>query len=282
LPLAAAALAQAEQNSAADTPSAANVLPSRFVRVEAFDFARILPPPPAPDSLAGRADLDAVLQAQAWRTPEQVDWARLVDKKLRGVFIGAYGEILGSWFAPEKFPDIVALTNEIVNDVVPLELAAKKVYPRLRPFAADPRVHPCVDRSPTGSYPSGHTAFAFVWAATMAEIFPERGAEFFERAHRIAWGRVIGGAHFPTDLEGGQVLATAIMAEMNKSEAFQKAVEKCRAEAKPFHGAGAVSWPQPAAMSMPRRWRTVLGMANSSARIFWNRRAASLCPGRPV
>ena len=39
--------------------------------------------------------------------------------------------------------------------------------------------------------------------------------------------------------------------------------------------------PQPAAMSMPRRWRTVLGSWNSSARICWKRRAASLRVGWP-
>jgi len=41
------------------------------------------------------------------------------------------------------------------------------------------------------------------------------------------------------------------------------------------------NWPQPAAMSMPRRCRTVLGSLNSSARIFWKRRAASLRVGAP-
>jgi hypothetical protein len=34
-------------------------------------------------------------------------------------------------------------------------------------------------------------------------------------------------------------------------------------------------------MSIPRRWRTVLGRPYSSARIRWNRRAASLREGAP-
>jgi len=230
----AAALAPAEQISATKATYPANIPPTHFVQIEAFDFSRILPAPPTPDSLAAKADLEAVLQVQAWRTTEQVVWAKLVDEKIRSVLMSADVEILGPWFAPEKFPEIVVLTSAVVADVTSVALAAKNVHHRLRPFAADERVHPCVGRPANGSYPSGHTAIAFAWAATMTELFPGKRAEFAERAHRIAWGRVIGGVHFPTDLEGGRLLAAAIMAEMNKSDAFRAAVERCRTEINPL------------------------------------------------
>ena len=42
------------------------------------------------------------------------------------------------------------------------------------------------------------------------------------------------------------------------------------------------SWPQPAAMSMPRRWRTVLGISNSADKMCWNVLAGAECFGRPA
>ena len=37
--------------------------------------------------------------------------------------------------------------------------------------------------------------------------------------------------HFPSDLEGGRLLAAAIVAEELKNAAFRAVLEKCRAEA---------------------------------------------------
>jgi acid phosphatase (class A) len=86
----------------------------------------------------------------------------------------------------------------------------------------------------TNSYPSGHSLRAFVVAAVLGDVFPDRQAELEARAHRVAWGRVIGGVHFPTDDVGGRIAAQAIVAELRKSPAYRAAVEKCRAEAAPF------------------------------------------------
>ena len=66
-----------------------------------FDLRAILPPPPAPGSIAASADLESVLQAQAWRTPEQVAWAQFVEKKFFDTpSMGA----LGPWFNEHDFP----------------------------------------------------------------------------------------------------------------------------------------------------------------------------------
>ena len=51
-----------------------------FLRTDTLDFAKILPAPPEPGSLAAGADLNAVLQVQAWRTPEEVAWAKRIEK----------------------------------------------------------------------------------------------------------------------------------------------------------------------------------------------------------
>jgi acid phosphatase (class A) len=206
---------------------------AHFFAPEAIDLAKILPPPPAPDSIAGRADLEAVLQAQAWRTPEQVTWAQLVAK---GDMFAVYktGGAFDAWFTKENLPATAALLKAVMEDMRTTSAAYKKLYPRPRPFLADSRIQPCVERPDSDSYPSGHATVIFIWAGVLTEIFPEKSADISACAHRAIWGRVIGGVHFPTDLMGGRLLAEAALAELKKSPAFHAAVEKCRAEAEPF------------------------------------------------
>ena len=75
---------------------------------------------------------------------------------------------------------------------------------------------------------------AFVWAAVLGEIFPDRQAELNTWAHQVAWGRVMGGVHFPTDLMGGRILAEAVVEALRKNPAYRADIEKCRAEVAPF------------------------------------------------
>jgi acid phosphatase (class A) len=43
---------------------------------------------------------------------------------------------------------------------------------------------------------------------------PEKHAELFERAAEHAVSRVIAGVHYPSDLQGGQLAATALVANL--------------------------------------------------------------------
>ena len=192
----------------------------------ALDLAAILPAPPAPGSLAAQADLETVLQAQAWRTPEQVAWAKVTEKA--DVFDNA--SVLGGRFAKNNLPATAVFFENLGDDVYAVGEAAKNLYLRARPFQADARVQPCTELPTSNSYPSRHVLFVYVWAGVLAEIFPEQRVELFDRAHRAAWGRVLAGVHFPTDLEGGRRLAEATVTELKKIPAFRAAIEKCRAE----------------------------------------------------
>jgi acid phosphatase (class A) len=226
LPLSARMQAPAMDHVMAPTASVA----AHYVPSGVLDLKQVLPMPPAQGSLAGQADLEAVLQAQAWRTPEQVAWALAVEKG--DVFANA--AVLGGWFTKENLPATAELFKNIGEDVRALGEQAKKVHLRDRPFKFDARVQPCVTASDTNSYPSVHATSAFVWAAVLAEIFPEKQAELFERAHRMAWSRVLGGVHFPSDVVGGRLLAEALVAELKKNAAFAAALERARAEVVPW------------------------------------------------
>lgn len=217
--------ATGQENTMNATPAAAVVAP-HFVKLTSFDFAKILPAPPVAGSVGEQAEIEAVLQAQAWRTPEQVAWAKRIERMT--VFDNA--DVLGAWFKKENLPATTALFAAVADDVRAVGEVAKKLHARPRPFVTDPRVQPCVEKPTTDSYPSGHSTSAFVWAALLAEVFPEKREALFEHAHRLGWGRVLGGVHYPGDLVAGRRLAEAVVAELRKSADFRATLEKCRAE----------------------------------------------------
>ena len=228
LALAALALCQPLGVLRAQEAAVATPAPGRFMDPAVVDLAKALPAPPEADSLAAQADLEAVLQAQAWRTPDQVAWAKQIDAD--GDFDSA--AVLGPWFNAEKLPVCARFLKDVAKDVKRVSARAKDVYHRPRPFRVSPDVKPCVFEPPvfSYSYPSGHSTRAFARALVLAEVFPERRAELLAFAHKAAWGRILGGVHFPSDDVGGRLLAEATVTAMLKSPAFQKAVAECRQE----------------------------------------------------
>lgn len=205
---------------------AAGALAPRFADPAAFDFARLLTPPPAPGSIAALADLESVLQAQASRTPEQVEWARLIERD----HVFHHASVLGRWFTRENLPLTDAFFRELNDDLRWIDTEAKKPFRRPRPSVSHPEVQPCVTVGASTGYPSGTAIQAFAWAELLAEILPERRDQLVARAHRAAWGRVIGGVHYPSDLVAGRLLAAPLLAECRKNPAFARAFAACRAE----------------------------------------------------
>lgn len=189
-------------------------------------FREALPQPPTPDSLAAQSDLETVLQVQAWRTPDQVALAqRLV---LEDPF--SFSEVLGAQFNSQNFPRTADLLKTVLTDSYAVSLTLKDVFIRKRPHLDDPRVKPCVELSTSPSYPSGHATRAYLTATLLAGLFPDRQEALLAFARKAAWARVQGGIHFPTDLEGGRLLAAALAAELQKSAAFRLRLDACMAE----------------------------------------------------
>ena len=204
---------------------------ANFLSADAIDARALLPPPPAADSLVTRAELDVVLQFQAARTPEQVTRCQQIE----GEDIFLFGsEVLGPWFNATQLPQTAAFFAQVKDDFLPINRAAKGVYPRRRPPFADARVKPCVEFSDSGAYPSGHGIQSSMWAGLLSAIFPEHAAGFAQRAEETRRVKLISGVHYPTDLVAGQLLGEAVARELLKSAAVQKAVTEIRAEAASF------------------------------------------------
>jgi acid phosphatase (class A) len=217
---------RAAEVSGMAVPATTKAPVTHFAGPKSIDCEKILTPPPAPGTLGGLADLEVVLQYQASRTPDQVTWAKIVDKNDLTLF----ADLLGNWFSKENLPGTAKFLTEVDEDRRAATDTVKKVYARLRPWMVDPRVQPCVPKPTNESYPSGHTVSIFTRAYVLAEILPEKKDELMAFAHRAAWGRIYGGVHFPTDIVGGMTLAGPFVAELKKSAAFQEQVAKSKAE----------------------------------------------------
>lgn len=204
--------------------------PAGYLARESIDVKALLPAPPAAGSLAALGDLETVRQVQALRTEQDVAWAIFIEDDT--VFHNA--SVLGPWFTKEKLPHTAEFFARITADVMAVSYRAKDLFLRPRPPKVDPSIRPCVRLAESGSYPSRHSTQAFVWAYVLGEIFPEHQAELLERAHRAAWGRVLSGVHYPTDLIGGKILGDAIITELRKLPEYRAGVEKCRQEAAPY------------------------------------------------
>ncbi len=199
---------------------------ARFVRVQELDFLALLPSPPPAGSIAAAADLDTVLQVQASRSPEDIAWARTIEKD--DVFLNR--AIVGEWLEPSNLPVTAAFFRSLATDLKAIDTASKLPFKRHRPYEVDARVKPCVSLPSSSSYPSGSALQALVWAELLAELVPGKRAALLERAHRAAWGRVIGGVHFPTDIEAGRRLAAPFLAACRANPEFRARFDAVREE----------------------------------------------------
>jgi undecaprenyl-diphosphatase len=110
----------------------------------------------------------------------------------------------------------VAVTSAVVN------IALKRVGQRPRPErAADQPVERGAQMPTSHSFPSGHSASAFAFAAGVGHRLPVVAAPVHAAAGLVAYSRVHTGVHYPGDVLAGSVLGTAI------AQVTTRAVDRC-------------------------------------------------------
>jgi acid phosphatase (class A) len=187
--------------------------------------AAIVAPFPARDSPEGAADLAIVLWEQRTRTPEEVARARSEEV----LSLEDFAAVLGPGFVPARRPLTEALLARAARAARPCVGALKRGFARPRPYAADPRVSPAVEREDSASYPSGHATRAALFAALLAELAPARREVLLRRGAQIGADRVIAGVHYPSDVAAGQRLGDAVAQVLLAEPDFREALEGVRA-----------------------------------------------------
>lgn len=205
-----------------------------YVDPAALDLSA-LPAPPLPGTLAADADLETILQLQAWRTEAEVAWALALDH----LDIFGAGAAVGPWFTRAALPRCAQVLEEALGDGESLNKIAKLKFRRLRPPYFDARVKPCVKilpfpagEPPAGfySYPSGHSTSIFILAELVSDLVPDRREAMQDWAHKAAWSRMFAGVHFPSDDVGGMRLAAIAVKGMKANPAFREALAACAEE----------------------------------------------------
>ena len=193
--------------------------------VPAGQFKTVLfPPPPAPDSDTQKADIAAILDWQKKRTGADCAKAGITASDTYDSFWGARS------LFPQPLPgEVKEFFDRLTSDLESAVTNIKDRYQRPRPYKAYPdQAQPCIKKSGSYSYPSGHASFSRVFANVLTDIAPERRSEFFAKADEIAQDRVIGGVHFPTDIAAGKAFGDLYHAELLKSPEYLKDIEKMK------------------------------------------------------
>lgn len=223
-----AVLAAATSGLAADP---APVVAPEFFHAAGFDWRAVVTAPPAPDSISAQGEHELAVMLDTTRTPGQVALAKRYEQFDE---FSLMAPVLGDWCTAQNLPRTHAIFQQIYRECRPTIEAAKAGYNRPRPSVYDPALRPAVAKPVTTSYPSGHAYSAACIAAVLAAVFPEHAADWEKQAALVRWSRVVGGAHYPSDVIAGKILGEAVARELLRSPRMQQAVAEIRAECAPY------------------------------------------------
>jgi len=202
---------------------------------EVANSLEILPPPP--DENSKMFDVDKTMY----------EWGKTLRDKPRGKqafddanlhgsgVANAFSKAFGFEISEKNTPQIFKLVKNMREDAGDLATRhAKKHYNRVRPFIFF-KENTCnleqqKELSTNGSYPSGHTAIGWATALVLAEINSERKNEILKRGYEVGESRVICGYHFQSDIDAGRLVASAVVSELHRNDAFIAQLKKAKKE----------------------------------------------------
>jgi acid phosphatase (class A) len=139
----------------------------------------------------------------------------------------------------KRLPRFVLLLNRVAEDSFAASGEAKKRFPRPRPFqrfqmkrVCGQAVAPKPEASPTGgtSYPSGHAVVSWAVAMVMMEASPASAQSIVTRAVDYGQSRVVCGLHYPSDIDAGRLVATAVVEKLFALPEFRRDFQCAKAE----------------------------------------------------
>lgn len=169
----------------------------------------VVGPYPAIGTSAEKKDIEELLYYQKTRTPEDCALAAKEENSSIEAFFGGPDGLLTPDEVKQVRRKLTLLTIKTGAEIYFI----KTKYSRPRPYITHPEIRPCIALENSKSYPSGHATISRLYARVLGVIFPERKNQFLERADVIAFHRVLGGVHHPSDIEAGKIFGDALADE---------------------------------------------------------------------
>ena len=200
-----------------------NLDPITRAKTETYLAQISLPPPPENDSDRTTMEL---AKLHEWSNTERRDAQADIEAEryAENLRFGTY--VYGSTDKPE--------TRELLLDahaeIIPVILAMKQEFDRVRPNYLDPTLTTAIAVPDHPAYPSGHATESYMLALLLSELDPENAEVYKADAIRIAHNREIAGVHYPSDSEAGRMLATAFIELYLESKQIQDRIATARTE----------------------------------------------------
>lgn len=161
---------------------------------------------PSKGSVEEKADFAKMLELQKSRTAEDcAQAASEVKPNIRTLFTQHNGPLSADEME-QAFPKI----EKVYKAASSASSYAKSLYRRPRPFVSNPEIKPCIALEGSYAFPSGHTTISRAVARALSVLFPERAELLIKRADDVAFHRVLGGVHHPTDIVAGKKLGDEV------------------------------------------------------------------------
>lgn len=167
---------------------------------------------PEAGSVPALGERMVLLWLQKARTPGDVQRANGENTPSLGCYVGdidlaGAGEGLDVDF--RDLPLTQAVLDHAREDFWPVLQTLKAAYGRPRPYQTVPGLEPALPLSTSPSFPSVHAALGCFFACIVSQYAPADKDALEATGRLIGTDRVLGGVHYPSDVEAGQRLGHA-------------------------------------------------------------------------
>jgi acid phosphatase (class A) len=200
-----------------------------YINESLFDLDRTIPPPPNPGTMEYKHEIE-FMKAKIAKLNDSQKVLAISDATNETV--GFFSDTISN-FDINKLPKTKALFEKVKYNAGYESKLFKNHFMSKRPYQVDNDIHACVPPKPSNldrSYPSGHTTMGYAMGIVLAELIPQKSKEIMERTRLYGENRINCGAHFPADVEGGQVIGTLVAKELITNKEFKLLMNEVREE----------------------------------------------------
>lgn len=207
---------------------------SGYLSDNEVNFLSILPPYPALDSPEDQID---VATLHAWQQPVNSARWRLAEDDANLLY-SRFNAALGIPIDDASSPLLVHLLDRVEADISSALNGAKRYYNRPRPYQRFLFDHVCEFAHPPApdmtnggnSYPSGHAAFGWAIALTLAQAAPDKSQAVLARGREYGESRIVCAVHYPSDVYVAQILVSAVFGQVEAQTEFKRDMSCARQE----------------------------------------------------